>query len=223
VTFSGEEYDGQHEAIVDMETFDKCVKKKAINKAHHTKRSSTLLGGLLFCKRCGARYAHWSAGNGHEYYSCYSRRKIMKEMIIDPECKNKNYRAEKLESMVLGEIAKFAKAPEKEVKKRDTSQPIRKELEKIDKQRMRLLDLYALGSYTVDELQSKLQPLMDRKNKLEMQLSTPRTSRADAVSAFRSYRDVVERGNSEELRILVHTLIDKIEIDGDDLYIHWAF
>lgn len=223
VTFSHEEYDGVHEAIVSPDLFEKCVQKKAIHKMNGTKRSSSLLGGLLFCKKCGARYAFWRASKGYGYYSCYSRRKIQKEMITDPGCKNKNYRSEKLESMVLGEIAKFAAAPVKEVNRRDTSKPIRDEIKKIDRQRMRILDLYAVGSYSIEELQKKLDPLMERKAKLTAQLEAPRTSREEAVKAFKSYRDVVERGTQEDLRILVHTLIDKIEIDGDDLYIHWAF
>lgn len=223
VTFSGEEYDGVHEAIVPVELFEKCVAKKSVYKANGVKHSSSLLGGLLFCKRCGARYAHWSASRGYEYYSCYSRRKIMKEMIVDPDCKNKNYRKEKLESMVLGEIAKFAKAPMKEVQKTDTDKPIRDEIRKINRQRMRILDLYATGMFTVEELQNKLQPLMDQKDKLEASLEKKRTSKDEAISLFRSYKDVIEHGTEEDLRILVHSLIDKIEIDGDDIYIHWAF
>ena len=223
---NGHVYQGEHEPLIDEKTFNENQKIHMLKYRSRSTGTASLLGGLLWCKQCGARYALSNMSGGkYKYYCCHSRRKLNRSMVRDPSCKNKNYRMEDLDSMILGEIAKVGSKSKKEREKeyKDNTKPLRREIEKIDRQRMRLLDLYSTGMYSLDELQSKLTPLDDRKKALQQQINQPVLSKDDANRAFISFKDVVERGTQEDLRYSVHLLISKIEIDGDDLYIYWNF
>ena len=221
----GHVYQGEHEPLIDEQIFNDNQKIHMMKYRSRTSGTGSLLGGILWCRQCGARYALNLSGKGYKYYCCHSRRKTTRAMIRDPNCKNKIYKAEELESIILGEIAKVGSKSKKEREKeyKDNTKPLRREIEKIDRQRMRLLDLYSTGMYSLDELQSKLTPLDDRKKALEQQINKPVLSKDDANRAFTSFKDVVDRGNRDDLKYSIHILINKIEIDGDDLYITWNF
>ena len=82
-------YKGLHDPIFDKKTFD------AIQKLMQTRREQygstykphkSFLGGFLYCKHCGGKYARQNNGRGLLYYCCYSRCKKVKKMIKDPNC-----------------------------------------------------------------------------------------------------------------------------------------
>ena len=59
ISYGGEIYDGQHDAIISTETFKRAQDLLEIRKKKYHNRpfkSKTLLGGLLYCAHCGARY-----------------------------------------------------------------------------------------------------------------------------------------------------------------------
>ena len=222
-------YDGQHEAIIDEETFNKSVALMN-SKPHMTRPSkSTYLGGLLYCAHCGGRYGvkGWSK-NGKDYrrYSCYSRNKTIKSMIVDPNCRNKNWNKDELDDLIIGEIKKLKidknfkeliKAPEK------NNKLIMKELDKLDAQKSRFLDLYGLGNYTLEELQKKVDAIMEKREKLEKELIQADLSVSDAQVIINSFDDVLNNGNFNEIKSLIDALIERIEIDNDDVTIYWRF
>lgn len=232
ITHKGESYKGEHEPIISEETFQRSMD---IHKGRHTAISPhlgrSLLGGLLFCGRCGARYGI-SRNGGHnakyQYYCCHSRRKISPHMVKDANCQNKNWRKEELEKIVLDEIAKLENEPlnAPDLNENETKIPlILAELEKTDKAKGRIMDLYASGLFEMPELESKIRPLNEQKARLtaelERQQAEPDTKKASALVA--TFADAIEHGDSEQVRVLVRALIDKIEIDGDDIAIFWTF
>ena len=78
VKFKGVEYDGIHQPIISEETFRAAnqlfsspERTGRFTTAQKTPfRATTLLSGIVFCRRCGARYS-----SNHGYYKCYSRAK----------------------------------------------------------------------------------------------------------------------------------------------------
>ena len=105
----GNVYKGQHELLVDMVTFSQAQKllhsraRIAASKPDPFK-PRTLLGGLLFCENCGARYlakGNYSGRGNHRayrpYYTCHSRAKSNKRMILDPTCRNPSYAVTRLD------------------------------------------------------------------------------------------------------------------------------
>lgn len=232
VHFNGETFQGTHAPIIDEETFKASVslfESRDYSKCRNQGRSS-YLGSLVYCKRCGARYGT-SLTRKFKYYCCYSRRKSVPSMITDPTCMNKNYKQEDLDRIVFDEIRKLALDPSRitDIRQEDGAEKeslLLKEIEKIDSQKSRLMDLYSLGEFSIDEITSKIAPLSERKRKLEENIKEIRKaplSVGEAVKKVSSFDEVLARGDFEEIRTIIMALIDRIDIDGDLVEIHWRF
>ena len=250
ISHNGEWFKGNHVPIFTEEIFDKLQKlldQRAEDFAHHKKRCSgqtTYLGGLLFCKKCGARYAKQENGRRAPgkplvfWYMCYSRSKKMKKMIKDPNCNNKNWKMAELDEMVFNEIRKLASQPnyieelrEDKIKASDNPNKIdiiKKEIQKLDDQISRFMDLYGIGKFTIDQVSSKVDPLNEQRKGLEKELESLLGQTGDMTDEevrdiANSFGDILDRKDFNEIRLVVDTLISYIEIDDEDIYIHWKF
>lgn len=110
----------------------------------------------------------------------------------------------------------------------DESQLIRERLDTIKSQRSRFLDLYGLGSISADEIDTKLAPLAEETQRLEARLlelqnKAPKLTDHEAMKLVQSFDDALNRGNFAELRMILTALINRIDIDGDDITISWKF
>ena len=237
--YHGEYYDGEHEPIIDEETFDRSVSiwesHDYTSNNHGGKRS--YLSGLLFCKQCSARYglSHsiWN-GKHYYYYRCYSQRKTNRTMIKDANCKNASYKMHELDQIIFDEIGKLALDPtyvrnldtadEQETKK---IKLLKKEIAKIDSQWSRFMDLYGLGTFSLDDIQKKIEPLNEQRAKLEQELQALENSKPlskdDAIRMLSTWDDVLKSGDFDLIKSLIDALIEKIELDGDDILIYWRF
>lgn len=257
VTWAKKVYDGQHEPIISQETFDAAAARLASSAWRRTGpdgeemknpfKSTHLLGGLLWCSRCGARY--FSSGNysgrGENkrywpYYVCYSRAKSAKHMIRDPNCKNDRWAVAKLDAIIENEIRRLAFDPEAleeavcgEPQGVDAEQrraALEAHLEDLRGQMGRILDLYQLGGGSMSASM-----VSDRVSKLQAEIDGVKTALAAiseekpaqnieaARAALAGAEDVLDNGTLEERRELVHSLISRIDLDGENIDIHWSF
>lgn len=245
----GEWYKGDHDPILDQETFDKLQKLLTLRAeayAHHTKKCAgitTYLGGMLYCKKCHARYAKQTGstrkpGVKNYYYVCYSRNKKVPKMVKDPNCKNKNWKMHELDEIVFNEIRKLAKDPEhmtdlRKKKEESTDAPskidiLRKEIAKLDDQISRFMDLYGIGKFTIQQVSDKVDPLNAQKENLERELAQLNAEAGaitedEAYEIIHAFGDILDRNDFDEIRLALETLIYYIELDEDDVYIHWKF
>ena len=242
--WDGQTYDGNHEPIIDEETFNKSValyeSKSHSNCKNHGR--TTYLGSLIFCAQCSARYTTTKFkdkqyNKEYRYYACHSRRKINRSMVKDPNCKNKTWKMEILDNMIFDEIRKLADDPtniheirqskftDEHLKK---EQLITTEIAKIDSQKSRFMDLYGVGEFTMEEVQQKVAPLNEQKKKLVLELDKLSKTNAslsveEATKIIESFEDVMNEGNFDQIRMLVNSLIERIEIDNEDVDIFWKF
>ena len=230
-------YEGLHDPILDQETFDKIQELMKERKEQHgvAKPHKTLLGGILYCKNCGGRYARQSY-NGVFYYICYSRSKKMKKMIKDPTCKNKSYRMEVLEAAILEEIHKLAIDPERIEQVRENRpindmsekvKAINSEIKKIDAKISKMMDLYALGTIDLDVISDKVAELNNSKAALKKEVDSLNVPEKDSTMTPEQIREIAllmkEDLPMEDKRNIVQSLIYYIEIDEEDIIIHWKF
>lgn len=230
-------YKGIHEPILDQKTFDAIQKLMEDRREQFgsTKPHQSLLGGILFCKNCGGRYARQNM-NGLYYYVCYSRSKKMKKMIKDPTCKNANYRMEVLEAAILDEIRKIAIDPYRisEVRENrpltdftEKTKSITSEIAKIDTQISKMMDLYALGTIDLDVISNKVSDLNTTKTALNKELESLRVVDKKDIMPDDQIRSVAALMSDdlplEDRRDIVQTLIRFIEIDEENVLIHWRF
>lgn len=242
-------YKGDHTPILDQETFDKLQKllnQRAEMYAVHKKKcagQTTYLGGFLYCKNCGAKYSKQTGstrkkGVVNYYYCCYSRSKKVPKMVKDPNCKNKNWKMGELDTIVIDEIKKLASYPEyihdiRREKNEKSDAPnkidiLKKEIEKIDEQISRFMDLYGIGKFTIDQVSGKIDPLNEQKKGLEKELESLNAD-ADTMTEeevreiVSTFAEVLERGDLDEIRLVIESLIYYIELENDDVYIYWKF
>jgi site-specific DNA recombinase len=231
---------GLHDAILDQETYDAIQvvmqnRREKFGAGYRPHKS--LLAGFLFCKHCGGRYGRSTNGKGRkEYYSCYSRNKSQPRMVKDPNCMNKNYRAEVLDDAILAEIKKLAIDPEyvthvRENKpKNDVNDKIKSitlEIEKINSQISKMMDLYALGSMDMDMISTKVAELNKTKTALQKEIDSLDVPDEDDMT-IEEIQNLASLMDDENLdlagkRNIIQSLIYYIEIDNDNISIHWKF
>lgn len=234
-------YQGTHNPIFDQKTYDEImdIMKERKDKYGTTyKPYSSLLGGFVYCKHCGGKYARQGNGKGTYYYSCYSRNKSQKKMIKDPNCKNKNYRMLDLDFVVIEAITQLSIDPEyiEQIRENkpvnnvgDKIKSINKEIEGITSQISNLMDLYSLGNMPLDVINQKVSALNETKTALEKELDSldvpdtddegMTTEQIQALAAVMNDKDLT----LEDKRKVVQSLIYYIEIDNENVYIHWKF
>lgn len=236
-------YQGQHKPILSVDTFEEMqtllnARKEQWSPIIQAKHKS-LLGGMLFCKHCGGRFARQSGNprNRTAYYCCYSRSKKIRSMIKDPNCKNKYHRADVLEPFILGEISKLAldvehiqgvrdSKPVNDVSNKITM--INNEIESIDSQISNLMDLYSLNQMPLDVISRKVTALNDTKTKLQKELDSMNIPTDEEALSNDEIKNLAELLNDESLelddkRAIIQALIYYIELDNDDVIIHWKF
>ena len=248
ISHKNEWYKGTHEAYITQELFDKVQMVMKQKSEEHQKynrrlgRANTYLGGYLHCGKCKAKVHKVLSGEKtpekdyrKPFYVCYSRSKRSKHMVKDPNCKNKRWHMAELDSLVLDEIRKLALDPDY-YNQIQESQPederpkiIKKEIGKLDSQLANLMDLYSVGQMPMEILQGKIQGLNDKKMKLEDELEAIRKeqeaklTRDETVRLVQSFGDILDRGDIDEIRTVIGTLIKDIEINDELIDIHWTF
>lgn len=224
VKFKGVAYQGNHQPIISEETFRQVQDLfNSSRRASDTfKRSpfkaSTLLSSLVYCGKCGARF-HGEHGN----YSCYSRTKGDKKYIVDPNCKNKKWKIEELDRLVLDYIMRldFSKLKSGHpVPVPVTDYSIR--LNEIDKQIGKLIDLYQVSGIPIETIQEKMDALNKEKEAL-LNISKPKnvpvTTLAEMITARDTLMSLSDTGSLDEKRACLTMIIDSIIIDDDNVNI----
>ena len=243
VHFDGERSDAEaHDAIISRSLYEKVrfLRDRSRNNQYKEVESSHFLTGFVFCGSCGARYFPKKNRSGNVYYHCHSRAKVNKEMIKDPNCKNKNWRKEELESMVEAEVLRMATDPaylREVIKKRaaeysdSSSVSSNEDIVAIDEQIKQAMEDYSKpDGLSVDEVSARINELYQKKLTLSQIAVRERKSSFDVtdvpdgikalmreVASSWGYWDVKHR------RLAMRQLLDKVVISGDYVRYVWSF
>ena len=228
VKFKGQAYDGIHDPIISPDTFDKVqgLLSSEERKTQKTPfRADYLLSGLIFCGKCGARYSA-----NHGCYKCYSRSKSDKKYIVDANCKNENWRIEKFDGIIIGEIEKLRYnaayiddifASKKRGGPVDT-RALAERVKAIDGQIAKLIELFQVKDISIDEISSRVSELQKEKAVLSGKLNAPAEEpQRQLVGLLSEFDDVFRNGLPEEKRLFVGSVIKSIVVDGEDININW--
>ena len=243
VHFDGEKSDADaHTAIISSSVYKKVrfLRERALSNHYKEIESSHLLTGFVYCDSCGARYFPKKNRSGNVYYHCHSRAKVNKDMVKDPDCKNKNWRKSDLESMVEAEILKLAADDSymrEVIKKRaagdsdSSSASIREELAALDSDIKQAMEDYQKpDGLSVDEVSSKINELYQRKLILSQRIGKENVNRSgvsevpDGIKSL--LRDIPASWGEWDVkyrRYVLRQLLDKITIRGDYVSFVWSF
>ena len=235
---------GTHEPIITEEQWNAAQQFVQMRRDHYNSHgyrlgfANSYLAGLLVCGHCGAGYAKVSrrkmlkTGERRRYerYECYSRSKVQAHLIKDPACKNKIWRMHELDQIVFAEVKKLnlekiRTAPDVRT---DHCADLQRQIDTVTVRISKLLTLYETDAIPQDILNDRIRTLNEERTRYEQMLSAERArsipdNRDQIVHAVQTFADVLERGTMEEIRALLRVLIDRIELDGDNIHIFWRF
>lgn len=221
------EYIGQHEPIIDKETFDKVqVMLEDRKRGGKTPTGKHLLTGMIYCGYCGTRVRSVSTKLKEKKYSYYRCGKADSGQLnkIDHRCELTPKKEEEIDNFVIAEILK---AELSDIQSKEEIAPAidnSTEIEKIDKQVQRLIDLYAICGDDVEELAKKIKTLKSKKASLQkMQLKPKRAIKKHMIHALKIAKETFENGTIEEKRQIVDALISKVVLYNDSIKIEWNF
>lgn len=224
VKFKGAVYPGNHKPIITEALFmeAQAVLEASKKEKNFPKRSpyraSTLLSGLIYCGKCGARFH-----GEHGHYSCYSRTKGDKKYVLDPDCKNKKWDIKELDALVIDCIAGLhfselkhplpakASAPDYSVRRKE-----------IDRQIEKLISLYQIGTIPMESISEKISALVKEKKVLSDSESASRhkkPAKEPLKSAKARFLELLSSGDLQEKRYCLGLLIEKITIHDDSVTI----
>lgn len=236
VKFKKQVYPGNHEPIISEDIFHQAQALLKSNDRYHNGqysktpyRANNLLTGLLYCKKCGARYF----GN-HGKYTCYSRSKADKSKIRDAGCKNKHWHIEMLNTCIKASVLRLAFDNDyfDAILGKSNCEPafnkdiIARRVKDIDKQIARMLDLYQTDGMPKEQISERLAKLKAEKDSIaEEPASKMQTNEAPAPAKdmLSGINDILTYGELPQQRLIILSLIDYIELDDDIIEIHWSF
>ena len=244
VSYKGEWYEGNHDPIIDIDTFNKTQEILAEQDADYTKRSkrgTSLLSGLVHCGHCGNKYFCRCVTDKYSgkltYYTCYKRTANTgkyKDIPKEERCKNKNWKTDVLEEKILNEIRKLSLEPDtfvvesREDENENQIRIINDRIKEIENKISKLMDLYSIGGMDFNIVQDKITPLVAEKENLQISLRNlevkdDKMSKEEAVEIASSLFDVIDGSGTDEMQFLIRELIEKIVIDDEDVHIYWKF
>lgn len=243
VHFDGERSPVAHTAIISKGLNDRVryLRSRSLANQYKEVDSSHLLTGFVYCSSCLARYFPKKNRSGNVYYHCYSRAKVNKDMIMDPNCRNKNWKGTEIESLVESELLKMATDGDylrECIKKRATGDgssivvTAREELTSIDEEIKQAMDGYQKpGGLSVDEISAKINELYNKKLHLSEKVgsleSNIRSGTSEIPDSIRLLlHDISHSWGDRDVkyrRYILRQLLDRIEIEGDSVTFAWAF
>ncbi len=228
VKFAGVEYPGRHKAIISEEIYAAANRLLQDADREHRKNSAQktpfragyLLSGIVYCKRCGARYSA-----GHGCYRCYSRSKCAKKCIQDPACRNDNWKIEDLDAVILHEMKQITIAGSREflpVPGAVDTAALRQEIADTEAALSRVMELYQIAAIPFSQVQERAEALRSRKLLLQNQIEqAEQVFHTNCTLSVENFHSVLHSGTLAEKRLLVASMIQTIRIDGRSVEIEW--
>ena len=237
VHFDGATGEGKHKAVV-APGVDMIVKnrRERHRRAEATGDSAFLLTGMMFCSNCGARYFPNRRPNGKVVYSCHSRAKKNKKMVKDPSCRSPHIPVEELDAMVEAEVLYLAEDPSRVdeiIKKRaadggsKVAAGVSEEIARLDMEISRLMDLLQHDQLaTVEDVAERISQVHAERMKLVPSLRENVPRHYDVEGAKMLLHDIRfgwSRLDMRGRRALLSQLIDRVQINAEDIRVLWSF
>lgn len=227
--------DGRHPALIDEATFEKA--RQILSGKYHvpyqiTNGMANPLAGLLVCKQCSHKMKRrpYSHGGAH---------------VICEYCDNKSSRFDHVENQVLNILADMVANPETvDMKKDDATlvtyqknlEQLVKELDGLNKQKIKIYDLFERDEYSMDVFLERSRNISQRidetlesieQTKAGIRKESDRLNATNVLfpaiekvlSVYNTIDDVVEKND------LLKSVIEKVEYykakdqKGDDFFI----
>lgn len=222
VPYKGQEFKGQHEAVISEETYNRLIETVKMRSKTRTERHY-LLSGKIYCGKCGAKYRYQKWGKRLICY-CYSQQKSKPKFIKDPNCQNKRWDSFEIEDAVLECL--FAMALDEKSFRTNyklTEVNVLEEYEnrliKVQKQIENLVNFIA-DDIAVEVTKKRLENLEIEKETLEKEISDIKSKEEENINKL----DILKNLKStwlnmtfDEQRLIIEHIVDKVIVTNNNI------
>lgn len=231
INFRGEILEGQHEAIIDEETWEKVQRERQKRSKKNAITSSYLLTGLIYCGKCGAKMRYQKWGRGKVKIYCYSQQSSKPNLIKDINCDNLRFDSCELENLVIQDLFERTEnilATNKDIDvKTSALQVLQQKYDIITAKIKRLYNLFASNGdelllETINENKAELVKIskeLDGERKLQKTASQI-NEKNNMIRNLKSSWDLM---TTKEKQKALRICIDYIEVIGEKINIHYNF
>lgn len=231
ICYNDEEFEGQHEPVVSLETYQKAMDLMAERSRKRPAASKYLLTGLVFCGKCGAKLRYQKWGKNGCKLCCYSQQKSKPYLVRDPDCSNERVWAYEVEDALVQDLFQISFNLEEErsnlVKSASVLDLLQTEYDRAALKLKRLYNLYAQGSD--DLLLDTIRENNTEIEKIKKLIADEKDRRA--VSSMhtqkkillKNVRDAWEYMSMQEKQYLVRQCVEKIVITDGHAEIYYQF
>lgn len=246
ISYKGEIYPGQHESIIDIDTFEKVQSELKMRQTTAAERfnprpfqAKYMLSGLAKCGYCGTPLEVIPSpkrkdGTRTYRYQCRNRypRKTGSASSYNnnQKCDSGYYHMTAIEDYVLTQLQKFQSNPDSLNELFDSTEPaldresLLKQIGSLDNKIERLNDLYIDDRISLAELQTKSDHFQQQKQLLEQELesdnSLDRLERKNQMLKTLDCDDVKTLAYNQQSTI-AKSLIDTVTVRSEAIEIKW--
>jgi len=224
IVYNGEEYPGNHEAIIPLGVWEEAQEELERRSVHRT-ASNYLLSGLVCCGECGAkmRYQRW--GKKGNKLVCYtSQGSSNKRFGTAESCDNERYWSEDVEQAVISELFRLSYLGQEKNKKAEGSiDPVGVLQRELATERKRLSRLYDFEDEDEpdDVLREKILETKKRMLNIEAQIRNEETQASidkklrKARKILRTLQSTWPHMTDQERQTVCQELIDRVILYKD--------
>lgn len=235
IVHNGVEYDGQHEAIVEREEFEKAKRRFQYQKENDllhfnfTKHAS-IVTGLCYCGECKKKMLIVHRKKTGAITSADRLLTCPEKKITG--CTNRRYPLEMVEDLILAEIRKL-KLDRDYLREARSKTQINTAAERLsiledrikgNKTKIsRLMDLYTVGGIDLADIKEKIEALTLESATLSEEVERLKDQTEETISDEEIVDLAALIEDPEKARNVVKKLIKRIEFSGDTVTITWSF
>ena len=239
IRYNGVEYDGAHEALISLETFNHV---QTIIQAHHngerTREHPHFLKGSVYCWECKSKmivtYARSKSGNIYPYFICAGRHRTkskdqkckMRSILIDEveyqvEQIYDNYSIKPNDRLLLeAKIQEFINKESEKFKLELDS--LRREKEKLEHRQEKLLEAHFNDAIPLSLMKREQQSISKQLAAIEHEISVRSTTFDDILKNLSLAFDLIEdcgstyrKANDTIKKLMNQSIFNKIWIHAD--------
>lgn len=231
IRYNSEEFEGQHQAVVTLETYQKAMDMMAERSRKRPAASNYLLTGLVYCGKCGAKMRYQKWGKNGCKLCCYSQQKNKPYLVRDPDCDNERVWAWEVEEALTEDLFRISFQLEEEKTSMEKSASVldllNAEYEKAAAKLKRLYNLYAQSSddlllETIRENNTEIEKIKkliaDEKERRAVS-----SMHAQKKILLKNVRDAWQYMSMHEKQYIVRQCVERIVITDGRADIYYQF
>jgi site-specific DNA recombinase len=240
VQYGRERAPGNHEPIIDMDTFERAQRELKQRLSGRRAAGKYLLSGLLRCGECGEPIVHHHVKRGEgkyvHYYVCTRKQKGKRYYKGGPLCDSRHMPMDYLDEEVVKRVRDIATDPDilldsdgdgETSEVAATIENLETQLETVTRKLKRWYDAYEEEAIDAKELSRRVRELEEERNRLELmleeardQLETPDPT--PVLDALRAINDAWDRMELDEKKVVLRAAIRQIRVYKDKTFdIDW--